>query len=32
MDIPANQKASNGSYYQDYGGFISFGCNMNLLG
>ncbi len=31
-DIPANQKASNGSYYQDYGGFISFGCNMNLLG
>ena len=31
-NIPANQKASNGSYYQDYGGFISFGCNMNLLG
>jgi putative spermidine/putrescine transport system substrate-binding protein len=30
--IPANQKASNGSYYQDYGGYISFGCNMNLLG
>jgi putative spermidine/putrescine transport system substrate-binding protein len=30
--IPANQKASNGMYYQDYGGFISFGCNMNLLG
>jgi putative spermidine/putrescine transport system substrate-binding protein len=30
--IPANQKASNGKYYQDYGGFISFGCNMNLLG
>jgi putative spermidine/putrescine transport system substrate-binding protein len=31
-NIPANQKASNGAYYQDYGGFISFGCNMNLLG
>jgi len=31
-NIPANQKASNGSYYQDYGGFISFGCNLNLLG
>ena len=30
--IPKNQKATNGSYYQDYGGFISFGCNMNLLG
>jgi putative spermidine/putrescine transport system substrate-binding protein len=31
-NIPKNQKAKNGSYYQDYGGFISFGCNMNLLG
>jgi putative spermidine/putrescine transport system substrate-binding protein len=31
-DIPANQKDKGGSYYQDYGGFISFGCNMNLLG
>jgi putative spermidine/putrescine transport system substrate-binding protein len=30
--IPANQKAKSGSYYQDYGGFISFGCNLNLLG
>ncbi|HVC87009.1 MAG TPA: ABC transporter substrate-binding protein [Gaiellaceae bacterium] len=30
--IPANQKVANGSYYQDYGGFISFGCNLNLLG
>ncbi|MBV8064027.1 MAG: extracellular solute-binding protein [Actinobacteria bacterium] len=30
--IPANQKASNGDYYQDYGGFISFGCNLTLLG
>ncbi len=30
--IPKNQKAGNGSYYQDYGGFISFGCNLNLLG
>jgi len=30
--IPKNQKVSNGNYYQDYGGFISFGCNMNLLG
>lgn len=32
MNIPKNQKAKDGSYYQDYGGFISFGCNMNLLG
>jgi putative spermidine/putrescine transport system substrate-binding protein len=32
MNIPKNQKASDGSYYQDYGGFISFGCNLNLLG
>jgi putative spermidine/putrescine transport system substrate-binding protein len=31
-NIPTNQKAKSGSYYQDYGGFISFGCNMNLLG
>jgi putative spermidine/putrescine transport system substrate-binding protein len=31
-NIPKNQKAKNGLYYQDYGGFISFGCNMNLLG
>lgn len=31
-DIPANQKASSALYYQDYGGFISFGCNENLLG
>jgi putative spermidine/putrescine transport system substrate-binding protein len=31
-NIPKNQKASNGTYYQDYGGFISFGCNLNLLG
>jgi putative spermidine/putrescine transport system substrate-binding protein len=31
-DIPKNQKDTGGSYYQDYGGFISFGCNMNLLG
>jgi putative spermidine/putrescine transport system substrate-binding protein len=31
-NIPKNQKDKGGSYYQDYGGFISFGCNMNLLG
>ena len=31
-NIPKNQKAKTGSFYQDYGGFISFGCNMNLLG
>ena len=30
--IPSNQKLATGLYYQDYGGFISFGCNMNLLG
>jgi putative spermidine/putrescine transport system substrate-binding protein len=32
MNIPKNQKSSDGMYYQDYGGFISFGCNLNLLG
>ena len=31
-NIPKNQKVHNGLYYQDYGGFISFGCNLNLLG
>lgn len=31
-NIPKNQKAKNGAFYQDYGGFISFGCNLNLLG
>jgi putative spermidine/putrescine transport system substrate-binding protein len=31
-NIPKNQKHKSGLYYQDYGGFISFGCNMNLLG
>jgi putative spermidine/putrescine transport system substrate-binding protein len=31
-NIPKNQKDASGMYYQDYGGFISFGCNMNLLG
>src|SRR5262249_14915604 len=30
--IPKNQKTKSGLCYQDYGGFISFGCNMNLLG
>lgn len=31
-NIPANQKVPSALYYQDYGGFISFGCNMKLLG
>src|ERR1700691_5621944 len=31
-NIPANQKVPSALYYQDYGGFISFGCNLKLLG
>ena len=27
-NIPAAAKASNGDWYNDYGGYISFGCNM----
>lgn len=29
--IPAAAKAKNGSWFNDYGGYISFGCNMNVV-
>jgi putative spermidine/putrescine transport system substrate-binding protein len=29
--IPAANKASTGSWYNDYGGYISFGCNTKLV-
>jgi ABC-type Fe3+ transport system substrate-binding protein len=30
-DIPDNQKDAAGNWYNDYGGFISFGCNMKKV-
>lgn len=30
-DIPDNQKDPKGNWYNDYGGFISFGCNMSKV-
>ena len=30
-NIPKNQKQKGGLYWQDYGGFMSFGCNLDLL-
>jgi putative spermidine/putrescine transport system substrate-binding protein len=29
--IPAAAKASNGQWFNDYGGYISFGCNMSVV-
>ena len=29
--IPAAAKAANGQWFNDYGGYISFGCNMNVV-
>ena len=29
--IPAAAKASNGEWFNDYGGYISFGCNMSVV-
>jgi putative spermidine/putrescine transport system substrate-binding protein len=29
--IPAANKASNGLWFNDYGGYISFGCDMNVV-
>lgn len=29
--IPTGYKASNGDWYNDYGGYISFGCDMNVI-
>jgi putative spermidine/putrescine transport system substrate-binding protein len=30
-DIPAAQKDPNGTSYNDYGGYVSFGCNLKLV-
>ncbi len=30
-DIPAINKASNGDWYNDYGGYVSFGCNLSVV-
>ncbi len=30
-DIPDNQKDSDGRWYNDYGGFISIGCNASVV-
>ena len=30
-DIPDNQKDAKGNWYNDYGGFISIGCNMQKV-
>lgn len=29
--IPASQKAANGASYNDYGGYVSFGCNLSIV-
>ena len=29
--IPATQKDANGDYYNDYGGYISFGCDLQIV-
>ncbi|MDE3129671.1 MAG: ABC transporter substrate-binding protein [Acidobacteriota bacterium] len=29
--IPKAAKAANGQWFNDYGGYISFGCNMNVV-
>ncbi|HEY1775783.1 MAG TPA: ABC transporter substrate-binding protein [Solirubrobacteraceae bacterium] len=30
-NIPAANKAANGDYYNDYGGYVSFGCDLNIV-
>lgn len=30
-NIPASQKDANGDWYNDYGGYISFGCNLQIV-
>jgi len=30
-NIPSTQKASNGDWYNDYGGYVSFGCNLAIV-
>jgi putative spermidine/putrescine transport system substrate-binding protein len=29
--IPAAQKDANGDWYNDYGGYVSFGCNLKIV-
>jgi putative spermidine/putrescine transport system substrate-binding protein len=29
--IPAANKAANGDWYNDYGGYVSFGCNLKIV-
>ena len=29
--IPTANKASNGDWYNDYGGYVSFGCNLKIV-
>jgi putative spermidine/putrescine transport system substrate-binding protein len=30
-DIPATNKDANGNWYNDYGGYMSFGCNLKVV-
>jgi putative spermidine/putrescine transport system substrate-binding protein len=30
-DIPAANKDANGDYYNDYGGYVSFGCDLSIV-
>jgi len=30
-DIPASQKDPDGTWYNDYGGYVSFGCNLAIV-
>ena len=30
-DIPAGNKDPNGNWYNDYGGYVSFGCNLKVV-
>jgi putative spermidine/putrescine transport system substrate-binding protein len=30
-DIPASQKAANGAWYDDYGGYVAIGCNSAVV-
>ncbi|MFL6112726.1 MAG: ABC transporter substrate-binding protein [Catenulispora sp.] len=30
-DIPSSQKDPNGAWYNDYGGYVSFGCNLKIV-
>ena len=30
-NVPAANKDANGDYYNDYGGYVSFGCDLNVV-